>query len=246
MAAHAGKRIILVHGAGHGAWCWEELGPLLAADGFDVVAIDLPGLGADRTPPREVTLDGYRAAVVDAVVAAPEPVTLVGHSMGGIPISLAAETEPQRIKRLIYLAALMPKDGERLTDLVQADRNPSAARTAAPWNQTDALELDPHMAREIFYNTCSAERAQRAAAQLRPQATRPMYEPVRLSAARWGRVPKTYIVCELDQALPPSKQHWFCERMPGVRKLSMKTDHSPFYSDPQGLAALIAAEARMA
>jgi len=218
--------------------------PLLAAGGFDVVAIDLPGLGADRTPPGEVTLDGYRAAVVDAVVAAPEPVTLVGHSMGGIPISLAAETEPQRITRLVYLAALLPQDGERLIDLVQADQSPSAARTAGPWTQTDALELDPRMARGIFYNTCNADKAERAAARLRPQATRPMSEPARLSATRWGRVPKTYVVCEQDQALPPTRQHWFCERMPGVRKLSMNTDHSPFYSDPQGLAALIAAEAR--
>jgi pimeloyl-ACP methyl ester carboxylesterase len=244
MATYSVKRIVLVHGAGHGAWCWEEVAPLLSAAGFDVVAIDLPGLGADRTPPRDVTLDGYRAAVVDAVVAAPAPVTLVGHSMGGIPISLAAETEPQWIERLIYLAALLPKDGERLTDLVAADQGPSATPTTGPWNQTDALELDPLMAREIFYNTCDVEKAQRAAARLRPQATRPMYEPARLSAARWGSVPKTYIVCEQDQALPPGKQHWFCERMPEVRKLSMNTDHSPFYSDPQGLAALIAAEAR--
>lgn len=243
MATYPVKRIILVHGAAHGAWCWEEVVPLLAAVGFDVVAIDLPGLGADRTPPGDVTLDGYRAAVVDAVVASPEPVTLVGHSMGGIPISLAAESEPQRIRRLVYLAALLPQDGERLIDLVD-DRGPSAARTAGPWSQTEALELDPRMAREIFYNTCSADKARRAAARLRPQATRPMSEPARLSAARWGRVPKTYVVCEQDQALPPTRQHWFCGRMPEVRKLSMKTDHSPFYSDPQGLAALIAAEAR--
>ena len=238
------KRIVLVHGAGHGAWCWEEVVPLLAGEGFDVVAIDLPGLGVDRTLPGDVTLDGYRAAVIRAVVAVPEPVTLVGHSMGGMAISVAAEAEPRRIGNLVYLAALLPKDGERLIDLVQEDQSPSATRTAGSWSEAEALELEPLIARDMFYNTCSEEQAKSAVARLRPQATRPMYEPVRLSAARWGSVQKTYIVCEQDRALPPQKQHWLCERMPQVRKLSMNTDHSPFYSDPRGLAALIAAEAR--
>lgn len=58
-------------------------------------------------------------------------------------------------------------------------------------------------------------------------------------------MPKTHIVCAQDRALPPDNQHWYCERAAGVKKRIMDTDHSPFYSDPIGLAMIIKQEARL-
>jgi pimeloyl-ACP methyl ester carboxylesterase len=66
-----------------------------------------------------------------------------------------------------------------------------------------------------------------------------------LSPSRWGSIPKTYIVCEQDRCLPPGAQHWWCERAPEVRKRVIDTDHSPFYSDPKGLAAILDEEAQL-
>ena len=55
---------VLIHGACHGAWCWEKLVPLLEARGHKVVAPDLPGSGEDRTTPvSAVTLSAYVNAV---------------------------------------------------------------------------------------------------------------------------------------------------------------------------------------
>ena len=69
-------RFLLIHGASHGAWCWEKVTPLLEAKGHLVRAIDLPGHGNDKTPRNTVTLADYTEAVLDAL----EPDTiLVGH-----------------------------------------------------------------------------------------------------------------------------------------------------------------------
>ena len=57
---------LLIHGSGHGAWCWRGVLAILEARGHAARAIDLPGLGADTTPPGEVTL----ASTVDAIGAA--------------------------------------------------------------------------------------------------------------------------------------------------------------------------------
>lgn len=98
-------RFLLVHGSWHGAWCWRDVLPLLREMGHDAKAIDLPGHGDDTTPPSKVTLAAYS----DAVIAAMRPDTiLVGHSMGGYPITAAAEKATQRVAHLVYLAAYVP------------------------------------------------------------------------------------------------------------------------------------------
>ena len=82
---------VLVHGAWHGAWCWNKVAPLLEAKGHTVVAPDLPGHGDDDTPRAGVTLESYAKKVADVVSAQDEKVILVGHSMGGIAITAGAE-----------------------------------------------------------------------------------------------------------------------------------------------------------
>ncbi len=74
------SRFVLVHGAWHGAWCWNKVVPLLEAKGHSVDAIDLPGHGSDVTPIAEVTLERYAERVGRALRAEPEPAVLVGHS----------------------------------------------------------------------------------------------------------------------------------------------------------------------
>ncbi len=65
-----------------GSWCWRNIMSELERHGHTVVARDLPGLGADKTPPAEVTLERYTQAVCGALLTEPQPVLLVGHSMG--------------------------------------------------------------------------------------------------------------------------------------------------------------------
>src|SRR6185295_12685632 len=101
------RTFILVHGAWHGAWCWKKLTPLLEAGGVRVIAPDLPSMGADITPPNVITLDYWARFIADIVEREPEPVTLVAHSRGGIVASRAAELAPERIRRIVYVAAYL-------------------------------------------------------------------------------------------------------------------------------------------
>jgi pimeloyl-ACP methyl ester carboxylesterase len=238
------ERIVLVHGAWHGAWCWDVLVPLLEDKGYEVSALDLPGSGDDRTRRQDVTLKSCIDRVVSVVASGRTPVLMVGHSMGGVPISGAAEHAPGTIGKLVYLAALLPEDGETiLTAANLGDAN--AARQPIRANTADeANEIDPSIACGLFYNTCASDVAARASRRLMPQALGPLNTPLTLTEDRWGSIPKSYIVCAQDHGLPTVRQHLFCERRADVKKLVMDTDHSPFYSDPEGLARILDREAR--
>ena len=121
--AQAARRIVLVHGAFEDAGCWAAVAPRLEAAGWSVTAVNLPGRAPDRTPPGQVTLDTMSTAVVEALGAGPSAV-LLGHSFGGIVVSAAAEAAPERVRRLVYLAAYLPRDGESLLTL--AGRDPAS------------------------------------------------------------------------------------------------------------------------
>src|SRR5579864_185825 len=108
---------ILVHGAWQGAWVWDAVTAGLHLRGHQVRTLDLPGSGADRTVAADVTLESYARAIGDAVTAAGAPVTLVGHSMGGIAVSAAAELVAHSLERLVYLSAFLPCDGDSLVSL---------------------------------------------------------------------------------------------------------------------------------
>src|SRR5580692_1596120 len=97
------KTFLLIHGAWHGGWCWRRVAPLLEPKGHQAVAADLPGHGADQTPTAPVTPESYTARICEIAGAQSEPVILVGHSMGGIAITQAAEDCPDKIRALVYL-----------------------------------------------------------------------------------------------------------------------------------------------
>ena len=102
---------VLIHGAFGGGWNWDPVrGPLERA-GHAVITPDLPGQGDDQTPLSEITLDSYCSRVLEVLDRETEPVALVGHSLGGISISQAAEYRPERIKVLVYVAAFLLPNG---------------------------------------------------------------------------------------------------------------------------------------
>ena len=142
---------VLIHGAFHGAWCWDKVVPLLEARGHSVWAIDLPGHGADKTPLAEVTMGAHVERVCKALDALPEPGILVGHSMGGAVVTQTAEHRPGKIKALVYLSGYLPQNGQTMQELITSeDRLSSTVRE-------DAL-------RDIFYGVYSEEEVARAKA----------------------------------------------------------------------------------
>jgi len=112
------KTLILVHGAGHGSWCWKKVVPLLEAKGYKVIALDLPSRGDDTAKLASITLDDDVKSVTDAANAIDGKVILLGHSSGGVVISQAAELlGPEKIDKLIYLDAFLPQNGESVFSL---------------------------------------------------------------------------------------------------------------------------------
>ena len=88
----------MVHGAWHGAWCWERVENILHILGHKTICPDLPGHGKRKEPIAEQTLQSYVDDTVRILDEQPEPVILVGHSMGGAVITMAAEARPQKSK----------------------------------------------------------------------------------------------------------------------------------------------------
>ncbi len=109
----------LIHGAAHGGWCWDKVVPLLQAEGHSVEAPDLPGHGKDKTPISQVTLQAYTDRVCQVLDAQPEPVVLVGHSMGGVVIAQATESRPDKIRTLVYLTAVLAPSGVSSLQLLE-------------------------------------------------------------------------------------------------------------------------------
>ena len=237
------ERIVLVHGAAHGAWCWELVSPILTSYGYDVQAFDLPGLGEDPTPPAQVHLDDYVRLIVDVLKSRNVPTLLLGHSMGGVPVSQAAERASELVSKIVYLSAVVLRSGESMASVSLLDLPQSASQALRPSSVAGAVEFDPERVQHIFYNRCAPEVVLKAKSRLKPQAEAPIHEPVVLSDERYGRVPKAYIVCTDDHAFPSTAQLWLCERASIERRRSIDSDHSPFFSAPQKLAELIHEEA---
>jgi pimeloyl-ACP methyl ester carboxylesterase len=105
---------VLVHGAWHGGWCWNRETPLLRAAGHVVFTPTLTGLGErSHLLSRDITLDTYLKDIENVLFYEDlTDVILVGHSFGGTVITGVAERASERIARLVYLDAEVPRDGE--------------------------------------------------------------------------------------------------------------------------------------
>jgi pimeloyl-ACP methyl ester carboxylesterase len=227
---------VLVHGAGSGAWVWHKIAPRLEAQGHRVITLDLPGHGLNPLPLAEVTLDRYVAAVCDCLRAQPEPVILVGHSLGGAVITQAAEHCPDRIATLVYLAGYLLRDGESALAITQADSESLLLANAVFSEDQLAATFRPEALQEIGYADCTVEDMALVRSLLAPQALAPLATPVHLTAENAGRVPKVYITCRQDRAIGPAAQQRMIAATPCDRVFELNTSHNPYLSAPQALA----------
>ena len=226
-------RIVLVHGSCHGAWCWRDVLPLLTAAGHDAVAIDLPSHGDDPTPPDRVTLDLYADAIL---AAAGDRAMVVGHSMAGFPISAAAERAPDRVARLVYVCAYAPVSGKSLAQMRR--EGPRQPLRDAIVVDGGTFTFDPAKIRDRLYHDCPEEAVAFAAPRLCPQPILPQ-ETVLSLGANYAGVPRRYVICEEDRAIPPEYQATMCADWPEGTVARLPSSHSPFFSMPARLADLI-------
>jgi pimeloyl-ACP methyl ester carboxylesterase len=222
-------RFLLVHGGCHGAWCWDCVLLHLPAR-----TIDLPGHG-QRVAPAGLT-EGVDA-ICRILSEEAAPVTLVGHSLGGMAISGAGEAMPEKVARLIYLSALLPCDGESAATIPVP---PLGATTATRLSDDgEWTVVDPETAVPVFYQDCDAATAEHALRRIGPTHLDCIVTPVRLTAGRFGRSRKSYVHCLQDRAIEPAAQMAMIRRYPDIGFSALDSGHSPFLSMPAELAALL-------
>lgn len=228
-------RFLLIHGSCHGAWCWRDVLPRLVAAGHEARAIDLPSHGDDPTPLADVTLDGYARAILDAIE---EPVILVGHSMAGFPISLAAEMAPEKVAKLVYLCAYLPVSGKTLVEMRRAAKRQPLLDAIIVAPDGVSMTIDPAKAVDKFYHDCPPDVAGYAVPRLCPQAIAPQATPITLGA-RFAGVDRHYIRCLNDRTIPPEYQEEMAATLPPGHVHCLQTAHSPFFAAPDKLAELL-------
>lgn len=231
MAGSVMAEFLLIHGASHGAWCWDKIVPRLADMGHRATAIDLPGHGADEIPRETVRLSHYAGAVLDAL----QPDTiLVGHSFGGYPITLAAAEAPERVRALVYLCALVPRPGLAFTafrpEAISADLSASQVVD----RDAGVTTTIPEKAWPVFYSGCAEVDRDWALSRLTPQPIAVMTD---VADFEEPDVPRHYIRCTKDKVVLPDYQASVSAGWSNT--YDMKTGHSPFLSDPEGLTEIL-------
>ncbi|XOV88832.1 MAG: alpha/beta fold hydrolase [Pseudomonadota bacterium] len=220
---------VLVHGAWHGAWCWDKVKVLLESAGHRCHTPELP---------LELGFADYVDTVVTVIQSCQQPVVLVGHSMAGAVIESVAEALPGQITRLVYLSAFAPQSGQSINDLARF--NVASVLRDNVELLDGMLTVKANRVIQAFYHDCDAGDIDAATGRLRPQNPDAFGHQLKLTEARFGSVPKHYIECVEDQAIHISLQRKMARDMGLTHVNSLQTGHSPFFSAPAALAALIA------
>ena len=230
---------MLVHGAWHGAWCWERVIALLRSTGVNVVAVDLPGHGADPGPLLDLHGDATRVRqILDGLDG---PAILVGHSYGGAVITDAG-AHPA-VSHLVYVCALALDAGETCASAATSEPDAAGISHEGRPNLGDglivddhgAVTLDPTVAASCLYNDCDAATVAWALDQLGPHPMAALQQSP--ASIAWQSKPSTYVVCSNDMAIHPDLQRILAGRC--TTSVEWESDHSPFLSRPEALADLL-------
>ncbi|OYU35717.1 alpha/beta fold hydrolase [Novosphingobium sp. PASSN1] len=225
------------------------------------LANDPAALQTESSALRDIGLDDYTNAAVRALEGLAREhgkVTLVGHSFGGLTITRTAERRPDLVSRLVYLTAfcpaqrpsgdayaMLPENGSSLIGPAMIGDPAKIGAYRLDARSTDGAYLE--ICRKAFYNDLPMDTFLRFAAYLNADApAKASSEDARGTTARWGRVPRSYVRCTLDQALPLALQDRMIREADALTPsnrfdvLTLESSHSPFASMPDKLASLLA------
>ncbi len=273
---------VFSHGAFFGAWAFQTTIAQLTARGHRALALDLPGHGlnarfpssyfqrplnnakfaTEPSPSAGITLEDNVKAVVATIDAAMKggsgPVVLVGHSMSGVIISAVAEKHPEKIAKLVYLTAFLPKSGVPAIAYIQSPENKGdkvGPVIKADPKKVGAIRIDQNSNDPVYVRSNKEafageldDEAWRAVSNLTvPDAPVQVFvTPVTLTAEKWGRVPRAFIHCSYDYAIRPALQDRMVEEADAAtpnnktQVVALDASHSgAFLSSPKQLAAAL-------
>jgi pimeloyl-ACP methyl ester carboxylesterase len=219
--------IILVHGAWADGSCWRNVILPLQQHGLHVICAPIP----------LTSLTDDTAALSRALERTSGPVVLVGHAYSGAVIAAVWE---ERVKSLVYIAALAPDEGETVAKVFYRDEKSPEAPKMVPdshgfvWLPEDAFH-------RALAQKASADQAKIAAAVQRPIGVQCIQEPA--PAPLWKSKPSWYLVAEEDRMINPKTEQFMAERMHATVR-SHRVDHTPMYSEPAVVVEIILEAAR--
>jgi pimeloyl-ACP methyl ester carboxylesterase len=217
-----GTTVVVVHGAWADGSSWKAVILSLEQKGLRVIAAPIPltSLGDDA------------AAVKRTIARTKGPVILAAHAYAGAVIAMVND---ERVKALVYIAALAPDEGETVAQVFYRDeRHPKAPQLAPDgdgliWMPEDGFG-------NAFAQNATAEQIALSAAVQRPIAVKCIQEPVPNPA--WKSSPSWFLIAEEDRMINPKTQHFMAERM-GATRRALAVDHTPLLSAPENVVEII-------
>lgn len=225
-----------MHGGGHGGWCWQPTARRLRQAGHEVSTPTLTGFGERNHLPA----DGFQTFVTDVVNVLRfedlHDVVLVGHSMGGVVVPRVAEEVPDRLRRVVWLAAAVCADGE--TMLEATPRSEWIAR-AVRIGPDGTPTTDPELILDAaIHDGTPAERDFVRARHL-PYPPHALTEPGRLSAFLALGLPTAYVVATRDRIIEPEVAERFASRLPGCARATVDAGHDCMITRPDEVADVL-------
>lgn len=241
---------VLVHGTGHGGWCWKFVRDILHEQGHRVYTPTLTGCGErSHLLHPDIGLDMHITDIVNVLEWEElENVVLVGHSYGGLVISGVADRAKERLRHLIYLDAIIPRDGD---SLLTARRDISVEEMRANEEQLRRIAPDGNYvtgfsAAMFGIPPEPADIVEWVERRITPHPIKSWLDPVKFENGGEEGVPCTFIECT-GPAMPGSglKVHArYAREHPGWRYAELKTGHDAMVTEPQACADLFLAAAR--
>ena len=239
---------VLIHAGFHGGWCWERVKPLLETAGHTVYVPTLTGFAeraAELSP--DVGLQTHIQEVVELLSTRDlHEVILVGHSYSGMVITGAVDAMPERIAHLVYLDAVVPRDGEAMADIVprQIQRFRAQAKARGDGWRVDPPRQMPFGIKGIYGVTTEPDLS-RVRRMVSPQSLLTFEQALHLkNPAIVSSKPRTHIYCTGGGAILSLMRHLGARRTlpprePGWRLRRLPTGHDAMITMPRELADLL-------
>ena len=234
------KEFVLVHGMSHGAWAWDGLVRRLEKDGHRAIAVDLPGHGRRAHERGRASVDAYARAVAEAMIQAGiARGIVVGHSMGGVVIPKVAELVSARVAHLVFVAAVVLRDGESLIGAqIASPTRPLLEGLARSGGGAVQYPASVEWARWLNDLPPGDARVVDALSRMTPQPLRPWLERVDMRRFYAMAVPRTYVRCLRDNAVTPARAAQYAARL-GVTPVDLDCAHEPMLSALDDLVAVL-------
>ncbi|KAL1809881.1 hypothetical protein ACET3Z_026871 [Daucus carota] len=227
---------------GHGAGTRWQLATQLRSEGHRVTALDLAACGINQKPLQEVhSCHDYFEPLLEFMATLPpdEKVVLVGHSFGGVGLSLAMETFPEKISVAVFVTALMPGPDLSYVTISNEFRPIKGEKQ----KETEGVvNFTPEALASKLYQLSPTQDLTLATMLVRPHSLQVKSDAERLivSKEKYGSVHRVYIVADQDMILSEEVQRWMIQlNPPNDVKVIQGSDHMTMVSKPQELSSCL-------